>query len=275
MNYITIILSSILAVLMAVYFYVPVQFPDRIAHDMSGVSSTVNNTIYDVLADEWYELDGWARGLHAIMPAKRDYYNSILSGEERIIIDVGCGAGILTEHLKKGKHTMLIGYDISEASILEARQHHIPWTQPVHYTNASIYALPLSDNSVDVVVISDILDHIIDLHGAMKEIDRVLRSGGLILFGTITRRYASYVKICLFAEMVGAIPRGTHDWRLFITPRELNKLFLQYNFTIKEVHPIDYVIHVKVHPFLVSIRDATVNKNGRIKDLYVGYAIKK
>ncbi|KAF4656611.1 Hexaprenyldihydroxybenzoate methyltransferase, mitochondrial [Perkinsus chesapeaki] len=115
----------------------------------------------------------------------------------------------------------ITGIDISEASVQQARQHgqHLP---NLHHQVGSAYEIPFEDSSFDGVIISDVLEHLLDLRLALSEIHRVLKPGGVLVFDTISRTAWSYATVWLITqEILKIMPTDAHDWRLFITPSEL------------------------------------------------------
>jgi len=89
------------------------------------------------------------------------------------------------------------------------------------------------EESFDVVVAADVLEHIHNLPLAIQEIGKMLKSSseqhesGLFLFDTINRTPLSRLLAIFFAQEVGLV-RGMfdhcHNWFLFITPLELSSL---------------------------------------------------
>ena len=58
----------------------------------------------------------------------------------------------------------------------------------------------------------------------LAAIAAVTRPGGLVVLSTLSRTAASFLKAIVGAEYVlGWLPRGTHDWRRFLTPAELGR----------------------------------------------------
>ena len=85
--------------------------------------------------------------------------------------------------------------------------------------------------SFDGVVMADVLEHLLDLPSAVREVRRVLRPGGVLVFDTINRTYKSYLFAVLLAQEVAAmVPPNTHDWRLFIKPHEMTFLLQAHGF---------------------------------------------
>ena len=98
------------------------------------------------------------------------------------VLDCGCGPGMITvglaEVVRPGE---VVGIDISASHIDAARtlatERGLTNTR---FEVASIYALPFSDASFDAVFANTVLEHLGDLLGAMREMRRVLRPGGLV-----------------------------------------------------------------------------------------------
>jgi SAM-dependent methyltransferase len=92
------------------------------------------------------------------------------------ILEIGCSAGPLQQILAADGYTSLTGIDISERAIALARERDIP--------NVSVMDgahLDFPDASFDLVLASDVLEHIEDEERAAREWSRVLRPGGRIL----------------------------------------------------------------------------------------------
>eukprot|EP00039_Didymoeca_costata_P001984 m.56732 g.56732 ORF g.56732 m.56732 type:complete len:157 (+) comp11058_c0_seq2:670-1140(+) len=101
------------------------------------------------------------------------------------------------------------------------------------FVTGSAYELPFTNETFDVVVISDVLEHLHDLQLTVKEISRVLKPNGILVFDTISRTLYSYLFIWLGAQQIlGLFPRDAHDWRMFITPEEMVILLQSHAFTI-------------------------------------------
>jgi 2-polyprenyl-6-hydroxyphenyl methylase/3-demethylubiquinone-9 3-methyltransferase len=116
----------------------------------------------------------------------------------------------------------VVGVDQSPVSLGVAGRHVPAGFTPLVGT---LERLPLADGAIDAVVAADVLEHVGDLPAVVAELARVLAPGGLLLFDTVNRTgWAWFVAIFGAERMVGLVPRGTHDWRLFIRPAELDRL---------------------------------------------------
>jgi SAM-dependent methyltransferase len=99
-------------------------------------------------------------------------------GRQRIV-DVGCGEGTATYLVKRlDPANTVIGIDWSAMALAQARARGLLVVQ------GGIDGLPLPDASVDVVIMSELIEHLVDTDAAAEEARRVLRPGGTLLMST-------------------------------------------------------------------------------------------
>ncbi|UOQ52741.1 class I SAM-dependent methyltransferase [Hymenobacter cellulosivorans] len=92
------------------------------------------------------------------------------------ILEIGCSGGPLLQRLSNTGYTNLTGIDVSEAGVAVARERGL--------TNVSCMDgahLDFSSDSFDLIIASDVLEHIADEAQALREWTRVLRPGGQLL----------------------------------------------------------------------------------------------
>ena len=144
------------------------------------------------------------------------------------MLDAGCGGGLVAKGLAEAG-AIVVGVDRSVGSLGVARRA----TAAIGAVGAGRFVpvagrlerLPFADGSFDAVIAADVLEHIPDLPATVAELARVLAPGGSFAFDTINRTAWAWITALWGAErLLGCIPRGTHDWRLFIRPAELDCL---------------------------------------------------
>ena len=96
----------------------------------------------------------------------------------RRVLDVGCGIGRFGTAVKG--RVAWVGVDRSPRQLLDCPR------RPVGRADA--LALPLTDNSIDAVTLLWMLYHVNDLTAALREAQRVVRSGGIVVACTASRR---------------------------------------------------------------------------------------
>jgi len=90
------------------------------------------------------------------------------------VLENGCGVGIYLQHLTPHAGS-IIGLEYDKERVREA---HI---QASNLINAASEQLPFSTNSFDVILSHEVLEHVTDDHRSVKEMVRVLKSGGVIV----------------------------------------------------------------------------------------------
>jgi SAM-dependent methyltransferase len=94
------------------------------------------------------------------------------------ILDIGCSSGVLLTDLKNRGYCKLHGIDVSGNAVALAREHGHRSAQVMDGGNVTF-----EDESFDVVIASDCLEHIEDDKRALYHWHRILKPGGtLILF---------------------------------------------------------------------------------------------
>jgi len=169
---------------------------------------------YDDLAGEWWDPRGALAMLHWIAEARA----ALVPPAERsgaVLVDVGCGAGLLGPHLA-GKGYRHVGVDVSASAVTIASR------RGVDVLRGDAAALPVADQSADVVSAGEILEHVTDLPAAVAEACRVLRPGGTLVVDTIAAtRLARILAVTVAERVPGGAPPGIHDPALFVDRGEL------------------------------------------------------
>jgi SAM-dependent methyltransferase len=102
------------------------------------------------------------------------------SGPQQIV-DVGCGDGSATHLVKRlDPRNTVIGVDWSAMALVQARARGLLVIQG----GVDAAGLPLPDASADVVIMSELIEHLVDTDSAIEEARRILRPGGILLLST-------------------------------------------------------------------------------------------
>ncbi|MEO0821068.1 MAG: bifunctional 2-polyprenyl-6-hydroxyphenol methylase/3-demethylubiquinol 3-O-methyltransferase UbiG [Pseudomonadota bacterium] len=180
-------------------------------------------SIYDRYADAWWDgSERWLRVLANMVPARLRFFERSLPGwDGRAVLDLGCGGGFLAEALAR-RGAAVTGIDPAEGAIASAKRHAAAEGLEIRYETGVGEALPFEDASFDAVVCVDVLEHVADLDRVVAEIARVLRPGGWFCYDTINATLMARLVVVTGAENVlGMLPKGTHDPALFIPPARL------------------------------------------------------
>ena len=152
----------------------------------------INNDFYEELGDGWYTATDHPIALLRAENKVRVPWILSEIGPRKTVLDIGCGAGILTNALAEKGHTVH-GIDLSERSLQVAKTRDA--TQSVVYKQASGYSLPYPAQTFDVVCAMDLLEHVEEPQKIIAEASRVLKPNGLFFFHTFNRNLLSYLLI--------------------------------------------------------------------------------
>ncbi|SBT48849.1 methyltransferase domain-containing protein [Micromonospora auratinigra] len=168
---------------------------------------------YDDLADEWWRPDGAFAMLHWLARARAALVPPA-SGQDALLVDLGCGAGLLAPHLV-GKGYRHVGVDLTRSALVQAAAHGVT------VLNGDATAVPLADRCADVVSAGELLEHLPDWRRAVAEACRLLRPGGLLVLDTLNDTLLARLVAVEIGERLPTVPRGIHDPRLFVDSRAL------------------------------------------------------
>jgi 2-polyprenyl-6-hydroxyphenyl methylase/3-demethylubiquinone-9 3-methyltransferase len=184
--------------------------------------------------------------LYTITTERCDYIESRVDrifGREAFgqqeVLEIGCGGGLLSEGMAK-RRALVVGIDSSESSLQVARAHtqKSGLGQNTFFEQGYAETLPYADGSFSVIVCMDVLEHVQDLQGVIKEITRVLAPGGIFIFDTINRTPIARIALIWIGERFfqknGLVP-GLHSYDKFIKPLELKELIAKSGLKVCEM----------------------------------------
>ena len=175
------------------------------------------------LAHRWWDEDGEFRPLHQINPLRMDWINKLCPVQGQLVLDVGCGGGILTDALARAGANVM-GIDLAAKSLRVAQLHALEaQTQNVQYREISVEALAaLQPESFDVVTCMEMLEHVPDPASVVRACSALVKPGGWVFFSTLNRSPKSFLFAIVGAEyLLKMLPRGTHEYAKMIRPSEL------------------------------------------------------
>jgi 2-polyprenyl-6-hydroxyphenyl methylase/3-demethylubiquinone-9 3-methyltransferase len=204
------------------------------------------------LAARWWDPRGPMAPLHKLNPVRLTYIRD--NAAERYgrdakkfgclkglrILDIGCGAGILTEPLAKLGAEMT-GIDPAEENIAAARAHAVESGAIVDYRDSTAETLAEAGEQFDVVLAMEVVEHVIDVPAFVATCASLVKPGGLFFAATLNRTLKSFALAIVGAEYVLRwLPRGTHQWDKFVTPDELARHLANNKLTITEQAGVVY-----------------------------------
>ncbi len=190
-----------------------------------------NLGIYDDVAAQWWSDDlRWVRTLKNMVPGRLRYFDHFALWSGAQVLDLGCAGGFMAEAMAD-RGAVVTGIDPAAQAIAAAKAHATAHGRTIRYDVGVGEALPYGDGVFDIVVCVDVLEHVADLALVLSETARVLRPGGMFLFDTINRNpLAAFATITMAEDVLGLLPKGTHNPAMFIKPEELRKGLIKAGF---------------------------------------------
>ena len=186
------------------------------------------------LAETWWDPRGPMAPLHRFNPVRLAFIReqacrrfgrdpkALRPFEGLRLLDIGCGGGLLSEPMRRLGFAVT-GVDAAEKNVATARLHAEQQGLEIDYRHTTAEAL-LTEGSgpFDVVLNMEVVEHVAAPGAYLRDCARLLAPEGLMIVATLNRTAKAFALAVLGAEYVLRwLPRGTHDWKKFVTPDEI------------------------------------------------------
>jgi len=219
-------------------------------------NSTINESEIEKftnLANEWWKYDGKFKTLHKFNPVRLEFIisqikkNFNISNIEEMplfglkILDIGCGGGLMCEPLAR-LGAEVTGIDAVEKNIKSAQIHADQNNLNINYMLNAVEDLP-KNKKYDIILNLEVIEHVDNQKIFISKSCNLVNQGGLMFIATINKTIFSIVFAKYLAEYVlGFLPKGTHDWKKFLTPEDIYAMLLKNNFEIIESIGVNYKV---------------------------------
>ena len=211
----------------------------RSAKEAGGEASVDRSEVekFERNAEAWWDSGGLHRPLHVMNPTRI----AIIKGaivkhfgrepnarrpfEGLTLLDLGCGGGLVAEPMAR-LGARVVGADPGAANIRVAASHAARMGLSIDYRCTTPEEIAASAATFDVVLALEIVEHANDPFGLVDLCARMVSPNGLLVMSTLNRTLNALALAKIGAEyLLNWVPRGTHEFRKFVTPRELRYAF--------------------------------------------------
>lgn len=195
---------------------------------------------FKTLSSHWWDVQGPFRQLHVINPLRIAYLkekagihygrseNDLKPFQGLRILDVGCGGGILCEPLAR-LGAEVTGIDPVQENITTAKAHAEGMGLSITYLPCELETLPQDLPLFDIVVASEIIEHVADHESFLEACIAHLKPEGGLFITTFNKTLKSYLLGIVAAEYILRwAPPGTHSWDKFLSPQDLSHILSSF-----------------------------------------------
>ena len=196
---------------------------------------------FNRIATRWWDVNGDFEPLHKINPLRLDFVSKNTKLENKQVLDIGCGGGILSESMDN-IGAFVTGIDMASDVIDIAKLHQKESGTNVNYQNISTEELASTKQSFyDVITCMEMLEHVPSPNDIISSCSSLLKDNGYVFFSTINRNFKSFVFAIIGAEhILKLLPVGTHQYSKFIKPSEIEEIARKSNLELVDTIGINY-----------------------------------
>ncbi len=167
----------------------------------------------------------------------------------KIILEIGCGDGTFSEHLKQTKNIECWGieYEPEQAAIAKTRMHKILVGDALMMINE------LPNNYFDAVICNDVLEHLLDPYTVLKNLKAKIKSNGLVISSLPNVRFFRNLSDLVFNKNWDYQDNGILDIThlRFFTTKSIVKMYENAGFEVITHEGINKTQSIR--PVLINI----------------------
>ena len=207
----------------------------------------MKESIFDKISLEWWDKNGPMKMLHSMNETRMLFIKERIINkyqklgslkeilEKKLILDLGCGGGILSETLAE-EGANILAIDQSKKLINEAKKRLKSKKLKIDYQCQSIKNLKEKRTKFDIILCMEVVEHVQDYRNFIKLAFECLKKDGIIIFSTINKSILSYFTTIFLAEKIlKLVPSKTHDWDMYVKPEEIMEVAEKFSFRLDKI----------------------------------------
>ena len=167
---------------------------------------------------------------------RRDIVDDLPAGRALTVLEIGCGSGATLSFAKsQGKAARVIGIELDPQSAATARNN----VDEVLEGNVEAMELPFVQGSIDVAIMSEVLEHLVDPWRFLKKLNPLITKGGLLYASSPNVAHISILRM-LLRNRWDYTDRGHLDWThlRWFTPATYCEMIKSAGFKVIWIRPI-------------------------------------
>ena len=213
---------------------------------------------FEALADRWWDPTSEFKPLHDINPLRCNYIDERAPLAGKVVLDVGCGGGILSEAMAQ-RGAQVTGIDMGQAPLSVAKLHALESGVTIDYQQKPVEQLAAEQPAhYDIVTCLEMLEHVPSPASIIRACADLAKPGANLFFSTINRNPKAYAFAIVGAEyLLKLLPKGTHEYSKFIRPAELAGWIREAGLSLENITGMTYNPLIK--KYSLSNSDISVN----------------
>lgn len=146
------------------------------------------------------------------------------------VLDIGCASGwFLSELAKELPSFHCTGVDLYKDAIAFGKKKY----PHIEFRVADAHALPMKNNSYDVVLCMNLLEHVVAPEGIVQEIKRVLKPNGIAIIGIDNETFLFHIGWTAWTKLSGKVWKHAHLHKFNVG--QLSNSFIKQGFNVKKI----------------------------------------
>lgn len=197
--------------------------------------------IFELISKNWWEKTGPCKPLHTLNTIRFNFIKKHTKINKKNILDIGCGAGILSEKLSL-HGGMVTGIDISKKLINIAQQHSQKNKLQINYQHSNIENfIKKNDKKFDILICTEVLEHLNNPEILIKLCKKANHEKSDIFLSSLNKNIITYINIILLGEFISKkLKKNTHNYNKFISIHNLKNILNKEKLYIKNIKGLIY-----------------------------------
>ena len=164
------------------------------------------------------------------------FTKEFLRGYDGIALDIGSGEGFILDTLANDGKPQYVAAELDK-DLLKLAKDNMKNKHRVDLVCASVFHLPFRDNSFDVVMLLEVIEHLRNIEQLPRFISRIIKNEGMLIISTPYKEKIQYVRArkCIYCNKLTPLYGHLHSF----DERKIQKLFNPYFTALR----LEYIIN--------------------------------